>query len=142
MNEELSVFVTGLLLVIVKLPVIVKFRISEVIIVVLIPVGVTAVPTFADAQANVPAPSIKQAVFPPAALFKVTAFVTVTVIPLLIFRVALAPLKVIERQVVVTSPVRVTPFGITTSSPEPGTPVGDQVPPVFQFPVLAVLVIA
>jgi len=123
---------------IVKFPVIVKLEMVDVIIVVRFPDGATVVPTFTDAQDNVPDPIIEHALLALTALFRLTALVTVTVMPLFILRVADAPVKVIDAHVVVTSPVRVTPFGIITASVEIGTPEGDHVPGVFQLPVEAV----
>jgi hypothetical protein len=134
--------VLGLLLLIVRSPEIVKLEMEEVMVVVCALVGVTTMPTLTDAQYKAPEPWIEQAVVVPAKLFKVTALVTVTIIPLFMLRVADAPVKVIDRQVVVTLPVRVTPFGIATSSVEAGTPLGVQVPAVFQLPVVAVLTTA
>jgi hypothetical protein len=101
-------------------------------------VGVIADPTPTELQAIEPAPVILAVVLPAATAFRLIAPETVTVTPALTVRVAAAPVNVMAAQVVVTLPVRTTPLGIITASAEVGTPLGDQVPAVFQFPVEAV----
>ena len=94
-------------------------------------------PTLTSAQLKVPVPDIVHVVAVPSILFKVTAPDTVNAYGLLITRALFEPdpINLIDATVVETSRVIVCPAAIVTSSPAPGTPDGDHVPAVFQFPV-------
>lgn len=97
----------------------------EVIIVVLAAVGVfcPAIPRAIEAHDKVPVPVIVQAVFPPFELLSVTAFVTVSVTPVMVnVPTAVAPNV---NALMVVAPVTVgwlvmAPVPISTTSPAPG----------------------
>lgn len=104
--------------------------IVDVKIVVLLPVGATVVPTVKDPQTNVPVPVIVRATFAVALLFKVTAPVTVKVVPVIV-KVPDTPVKVREVNALAGVTVSIgclVVTGIETTSPEadPGFPFGVQ----------------
>jgi len=128
----------------VKSPEIVNAEIVEVIVtvrVVATVVGNTPEPRVTEEQLSIPEPAIVAATFAAAALFKVTAPVTVKV-TLVIVKVAAVPVKVNDAIALAGVTVKTGWFvtaGIFTTSPlaDPGFPFGDQFVVVAQ----AVLVV-